>query len=79
MPGGSKTPGDTSTKGAYWRRGSGDDGGDRRRGHGAVGHPRQDAERARAIELLGGASRESVTVYGHANGATLDETVASVG
>jgi mannonate dehydratase len=29
-------------------------------------------------ELLGGASRESVTVYGHATGATLDETVASV-
>src|SRR4029077_13994865 len=30
-------------------------------------------------ELLGGASREAVMVYGHANGATLDETVAAVG
>jgi mannonate dehydratase len=29
-------------------------------------------------ELLGGASRESVLVYGHANGTTLDETVAAV-
>ena len=30
-------------------------------------------------QLLGGASRESVMVYGHANGATPDETVAAVG
>ena len=30
-------------------------------------------------ELLGGASRDAVLVYGHANGATLDETVAAVG
>jgi mannonate dehydratase len=30
-------------------------------------------------ELLGGASRESVLVYGHANGATVDDTVAAVG
>jgi mannonate dehydratase len=30
-------------------------------------------------ELLGGASRESVLVYGHANGGTIDETVAAVG
>ena len=30
-------------------------------------------------QLLGGASREAVMVYGHANGATLDETVAAVG
>ena len=30
-------------------------------------------------ELLGGASRESVLVYGHANGATVDETVKAVG
>ena len=29
-------------------------------------------------QLLGGASRESVMVYGHANGATPDETVAAV-
>jgi mannonate dehydratase len=28
--------------------------------------------------LLGGASRESVMVYGHANGTTIDETVAAV-
>ena len=33
---------------------------------------------APVYELLGGPSREAVTVYGHANGATLDETVASV-
>jgi mannonate dehydratase len=30
-------------------------------------------------QLLGGASRESVMVYGHANGRTLDETVEAVG
>ena len=30
-------------------------------------------------ELLGGASRDAVLVYGHANGATIDETVAAVG
>jgi mannonate dehydratase len=30
-------------------------------------------------ELLGGKSREAVLVYGHANGATIDETVAAVG
>ena len=29
-------------------------------------------------QLLGGASREAVLVYGHANGATIDETVAAV-
>ena len=30
-------------------------------------------------QLLGGASRESVMVYGHASGSTLDETVTAVG
>ena len=30
-------------------------------------------------QLLGGASRESVMVYGHANGSTLEETVTAVG
>ena len=30
-------------------------------------------------QLLGGASRESVLVYGHANGGTIDETVDAVG
>src|SRR6266498_4971090 len=29
--------------------------------------------------LLGGASRAAVMVYGHANGATLEDTVAAVG
>jgi mannonate dehydratase len=29
-------------------------------------------------QLLGGASREAVTVYGHASGATIDETVEAV-
>ena len=28
-------------------------------------------------QLLGGAARDGVTVYGHANGATLDETIAA--
>jgi mannonate dehydratase len=30
-------------------------------------------------ELLGGASRDEVLVYGHANGATIDDTVQAVG
>ncbi|MBA3295398.1 MAG: D-galactonate dehydratase family protein [Acidobacteria bacterium] len=30
-------------------------------------------------ELLGGASRENVMVYGHANGSSVDDTVTSVG
>src|SRR5918996_4807036 len=30
-------------------------------------------------QLLGGASRESVMVYGHANGATVDDTISAVG
>jgi mannonate dehydratase len=30
-------------------------------------------------ELLGGASRESVMVYGHANGSSVDDTVTAVG
>src|SRR4051812_35668720 len=30
-------------------------------------------------QLLGGASREAVMVYGHASGATIDDTVESVG
>jgi mannonate dehydratase len=30
-------------------------------------------------ELIGGASREAVLVYGHANGATIDETIEAVG
>jgi mannonate dehydratase len=29
-------------------------------------------------QLLGGASRDAVLIYGHANGATIDETVAAV-
>src|SRR5918992_1121380 len=29
-------------------------------------------------QLLGGASRDSVMVYGHANGSTLDDTVTAV-
>jgi len=33
---------------------------------------------APVYELLGGASRESVLVYGHANGADVDGTVAAV-
>src|SRR3977135_1009073 len=33
---------------------------------------------APVYQLLGGASRESVVVYGHANGSTVDETVEAV-
>src|SRR4029434_6338972 len=65
-------------KGAYWRRGP-----VTMAAIGAVDMALWDIRgktlNAPVYELLGGASRESVTVYGHANGATLDETVASVG
>jgi mannonate dehydratase len=64
-------------KGAYWRRGP-----VTMAAIGAVDMALWDI-RGKTLnvpvhELLGGASRESVTVYGHANGATLDETVESV-
>src|SRR6188472_773616 len=64
-------------KGAYWRRGP-----VTMAAIGAVDMALWDIRgktlNAPVYELLGGASRESVTVYCHANGATLDETVASV-
>jgi mannonate dehydratase len=64
-------------KGAYWRRGP-----VTMAAIGAVDTALWDI-RGKALgvpvyQLLGGASRESVMVYGHANGATLDETVAAV-
>src|SRR6266508_1923336 len=33
---------------------------------------------APVYQLLGGASRDAVLVYGHANGSTVDETIAAV-
>jgi mannonate dehydratase len=65
-------------KGAYWRRGpvtmtaiSAVDS--------ALWDIRGKALDTPVYQLLGGASRESVLIYGHANGATIDETVVAVG
>jgi mannonate dehydratase len=65
-------------KGAYWRRGP-----VTMTAIGAVDTALWDL-RGKALntpvyQLLGGASRESVLIYGHANGSTIDETVAAVG
>ena len=72
---GSRTRGGNFTRGVTAPR-TGHDGGDRGGGHGPVGHRREDPERS-LIELLGGASRDRVMVYAHANGKTLDDTVAA--
>jgi mannonate dehydratase len=65
-------------KGVYWRRGS-----VTMTAIGAVDMALWDilgkSVNRPVYELLGGASRESVLVYGHANGATVDDTVAAVG
>jgi mannonate dehydratase len=65
-------------KGAYWRRGpvtmtaiSAVDT--------ALWDIRAKSLNVPLFQLLGGASRDRVLVYGHASGADLDETVASVG
>jgi mannonate dehydratase len=64
-------------KGAYWRRGP-----VTMSAIGAVDTALWDIRgktlNVPVYELLGGASREAVMVYGHANGATLDDTVAAV-
>lgn len=61
-------------KGAYWRRGP-----VTMAAIGAVDTALWDingkALDTPVYQLLGGASRESVTVYGHANGQTIDDTV----
>ena len=64
-------------KGAYWRRGP-----VTMAALGAVDTALWDI-RGKALnvpvyQLLGGASRDAVLIYGHANGATIDETVAAV-
>ena len=65
-------------KGAYWRRGP-----VTMAAIGAVDTALWDilgkATNRPVYQLLGGASRESVMVYGHANGTTLDDTVEAVG
>jgi mannonate dehydratase len=64
-------------KGAYWRRGP-----VTMAAIGAVDTALWDikgkALGAPVYQLLGGASREAVMVYGHANGADIDETVEAV-
>jgi mannonate dehydratase len=64
-------------KGAYWRRGpvtmSAISAVDT-----ALWDIRGKALNTPVYQLLGGASREAVMVYGHANGSTVDETIAAV-
>jgi mannonate dehydratase len=64
-------------KGAYWRRGpvtmSAIAAVDT-----ALWDIRGKALNTPVYQLIGGASRESVLIYGHANGETIDETVAAV-
>src|SRR5579863_9334361 len=64
-------------QGAYWRRGP-----VTMTAIGAVDTALWDvlgkALHTPVYQLLGGASREAALVYGHANGATIDETVAAV-
>src|SRR6202795_2642591 len=64
-------------KGAYWRRGP-----VTMAAIGAVDTALWDI-RGKALntpvyQLIGGASRDAVMVYGHANGSTIDETIAAV-
>src|SRR5438552_10458548 len=64
-------------KGAYWRRGP-----VTMAAIGAVDTALWDI-RGKALntpvyQLIGGASRDAVMVYGHANGSTIDDTIAAV-
>ena len=65
-------------KGAYWRRGP-----VTMAAIGAVDTALWDIRgktlNTPVYQLLGGASRDNVLVYGHANGDTIDDTVAAVG
>jgi mannonate dehydratase len=64
-------------KGAYWRRGP-----VTMAAIGAVDTALWDIRgkslNAPVYQLIGGASREAVMVYGHANGSTIDETIVAV-
>ena len=64
-------------KGAYWRRGP-----ITMAAIGAIDTALWDicgkAHDAPVYQLLGGASREAVMVYGHANGSSIDDTIAAV-
>src|SRR3981189_1028267 len=64
-------------KGAYWRRGpvtmSAISAVDT-----ALWDIKGKALNVPVYQLLGGASREAVMVYGHANGSTVDETITAV-
>src|ERR1700720_3345943 len=64
-------------KGAYWRRGP-----VTMASIGAVDTALWDirgkALNAPVYQLIGGASRDAVMVYGHANGSTVDETIVAV-
>ena len=57
---------------------AGDDERDRRRRHRAVGHQGARSPGLPLYQLLGGASRDGVMVYGHANGNDIAETLDEV-
>ena len=67
-------------KGAYWRRGPGDHGRHRGSGYGPMWDILEVSRCNKPLyQLLGGASREGITVYGHASGQTIEETLEEAG